>query len=106
VPVPANGPLGDDNKATLHAGSTRNRSVGLPDVSAVLAYSGRTNSNSGAKYYNGDLNNDGIPDGRQMDRTPSIPPTGNIKGPPDGSLGLPDVSVTLSESGDNCSLFP
>lgn len=101
VPVPANGPVGADGKATLAPGATKNRAVTLGDVSAILAYVGRTSTNA---EYQADHNNDGIADGQQLDRTPSSTPGKPWRsGPPNNVILLSDVAIALAQVGDNCN---
>lgn len=103
VPTPANGGTGADGKATLSAGSSRNRAVALTDVGVILAYVGRTSSNNGAAYYNGDLNNDGRADGRQMDRTAGA---GLAENAGNLAIALTDVGIALDHVGDSCTGTP
>ena len=103
VPAPAPG-TGTDGKLTILASNVRNKAVNLSDVSTILAYVGRTSTNNGAYYYNSDTNNDGFPDGSQMDRTPStIAGETWHSGPPNGGISLGDVGVALEQVGDNCN---
>jgi len=94
VPAPATN-VGGDGKLYFRHDARPNGFVSLTDVGVVLAYVGRTLSNSGAAYYLGDWNLDSIPDGWQVDRTP-------FGGPPNGAVSLADVSVVLSSVGFNC----
>jgi hypothetical protein len=103
VPTPANGPTGTDGKPTLSLGSARNRAVALTDIGVILAYVGRTSTNAGAAYYNGDLNNDGIPDGRQLDRTAGA---GNNETAGNLAIALVDVGIALDHVGDSCTGTP
>jgi hypothetical protein len=103
VPGPANGGAGTDGKPTLGAGSIRNKAVALTDVGVILGYVGRTSTNSGAAYYNGDLNNDGLADGRQMDRTAGA---GNAETAGNLAIALTDVGISLDHVGDNCAGTP
>lgn len=101
VPAPAGG-TGTDGKKILTAASVRNRAVTLQDVGVILSYVGRTGSDA---YYTSDLNGDGLADGPQLDRTPSMIP-GELwhSGPPNAAISLQDVGVALEQVGDQCSI--
>jgi hypothetical protein len=101
VPAPAGPTVGTDGRLILSASASRNNVVSLQDVAVVLSYVGRTASNA---YYTGDNNSDGIDDGKQLDRTPSIVP-GQLwrSGAPNGAISLQDVGVALAQVGHNCS---
>lgn len=100
VPTPVGPAVGADGKLILGAGATRNRAVLLADVSAALAYTGRTSSNPA---YQQDNNGDGIPDGQQFDRTPSLVKTRLWQSrAPNGVVTLSDVSVILAQVGTTC----
>jgi hypothetical protein len=101
VPTPANGPIGVDGKATLGAGSARNKAVALTDVGVILAYVGRTSA--GSIHYRNDANNDGLIDGRQMDRAGGA---GLAELAGNGAIALTDVGVALDHVGDSCSGTP
>ena len=100
VPVPAGPATGADGKLILTASSARNRAGTLADVSTVLAYVGRTSANPA---YTSDNNSDGIPDGQQLDRSPSTTP-GKLwrSRPPSGAVTLQDVAVALVQVGHSC----
>lgn len=103
VPVPAN-VSGSDGKLVLGPAAARNRVVTLSDVSTILAYIGRTNASA---EYNADHNNDGISDGRQMDRSPSTTPGKPWRsGPPNNAVSLQDVAVALGQVGQSCQPPP
>jgi hypothetical protein len=103
VPAPANGPVGTDGKLTLSTIAVRNKAVSLTDIGVILAYVGRTSTNAGAAYYNGDLNRDGLADGPQMDRTAGL---GNAETAGNLAISLADVGVALDHVGDSCTASP
>jgi hypothetical protein len=104
VPAPATGPVQPDGKPVLAAGAVRNKAVSLVDVGVVLSYVGRTSLNPA---YTADHNGDLLPDGPQLDRTPSlIQGEWWRAGPPNGVISLQDVAVALSSVGDNCQGIP
>jgi len=95
VPGPATN-VGTDGKLYFRSDAARSKSITLGDASVVLAYVGRTSTNAGAAYYNGDWNNDSIPDGFQMDRTAG-------GGAPNNAVTLADVSIILGQiAGSSC----
>jgi hypothetical protein len=104
VPAPAGPAIGADGKLILPASAARNKAISLQDVGVVLAYVGRTSSNSA---YTQDNNNDAISDGPQLDRTPSTVP-GELwhSGPPNGAISLQDVGVALAQVGHSCVAAP
>jgi hypothetical protein len=85
--------------------SVRDKAISLADVGVVLAYVGRTSTNSGAFYFNSDLNGDGYPDGPQLDRLPSSVPNEpwRANGPGSTAISLLDVGVILDSVGHSCS---
>jgi hypothetical protein len=104
VPTPANGPNGADGKPTLGAAAVRNKAIALTDVGVVLAYVGRLSTNPA---YTADNNGDGLMDGAQLDRAPSmIPGKPWRSGAPNGAVSLQDVGVNLAQVGHNCSPAP
>jgi hypothetical protein len=72
----------------------------------VLAYSGRTSTGFGSSYYNGDYNNDFLPDGRQMDRGSAPATGGNLNTVGNLAIGLGDVGATLAQVSDSCAGTP
>lgn len=100
VPVPA--------LVVTNTTGVRNRTIALSDVLADLAYSGTAatnpNLNADGATYNSDLNGNGVPDGREYDRTTSTVP-GQLwrSGPPNGFVTLSDVLVVLASVGDQCN---
>lgn len=102
VPVPALKP-----SAT---GGTRDRTVLLSDVLAVLAYVGTTDNGAALASgvdYDTDLNANGMEDGIEYDRTPSTnPSTPWRSGGPNGSVTLQDALAALAQVGDNCAAPP
>jgi hypothetical protein len=100
VPAPAGPGVGADGKLVLAPAAAKNGVVSLQDVGVVLAYVGRTSSNSA---YVGDNNADGAPDGTQLDRTPSANSSKPWRsGPPSGAISLQDVGVVLAQVGHSC----
>ena len=86
----------------------RNRSISLSDVLATLTYVGTNSAMPNTANLNGawsgsDLNANGVPDGREYDRTPSGT-TGEPwrSGAPNGTVSLSDVLVVLASVGDHC----
>ena len=67
----------------------------------MLAYVNRT----GLDFdYVTDNNGDGMPDGEQLDRTPSIVPSKPWQsGPPNDTVTLQDVLVALAQVGTSCA---
>jgi hypothetical protein len=88
----------------------RNRIVNLADAISVLYYVGTVNGlgpNVNGVSYNSDLNNNGIPDGQEYDRTASLDPTKPwLSGPPDGSVTVADAVAAFEQVGTNCALPP
>lgn len=101
VPVPALLPS--------NTTGVRNKLVSLSDVLADLTYVGTAAANPNAANANGakygsDLNNNGVVDGREYDRAPSIVPGEPWhSGPPNGVVTLGDVLVVLAQVGTNCN---
>jgi len=106
VPAPAGPTVGTDGRLIFTLPSMRNKAVSLQDVSVILAYVGRTSTNAGAPYYNGDFNVDGLADGTQLDRTPLAPGMPWILGPGNGAISLADVSMALGQVGHSCVAPP
>jgi hypothetical protein len=95
LPGPAT-ETGTDGKPYFRADATRGKSITLADASVALGYVGRTNVNAGAAYYNGDWNNDSMPDGFQIDRTAG-------GGAPNNAITLADVSIIIGQiAGSSC----
>ena len=88
---------------------TRDKIIKLSDVLADLQYVGTSAANPNAPNANGamygsDLNANGVPDGREYDRTPSTVSGENWhSGAPNGVVTLSDVLVVLAQVGTNCS---
>ena len=60
--------------------------------------------NANGVDYDNDFNANGIPDGREYDRTPSTNPNEKWRsGPPNGAVTLQDVSIALAQVGTNCN---
>jgi len=99
VPVPA-------LRAANQTG-VRNKAVTIQDVLVTLYYVGTSDGgspNANGVSYNTDWNNNGVPDGREYDRTPStIVGQRWRSGPPNGAVSLQDVLVVLAQVGTNCN---
>ncbi len=99
VPVPAIEP----GKLT----GTKSKAITLGDVMAILRYVGTSDGgvpNANKLKYNDDLNGNGIPDGREYDRSPGgIPGQPWRSGPPNGSVTIQDALVALAQVGTNCN---
>ena len=94
VPVPALLPVAGGAAAAV---GTRNNAVTLSDAMAVLKYvgcvMGLTSPNANGALYGSDLNNNGVPDGMEYDRTvPSLAPN------PPWEVQKPDGAITLSDA--------
>ena len=82
------------------------RAITISDVIAVLSYIG-TNAqnpvtpNATGATYGSDLNNNGVLDGREYDRSSATPAW--APGPPDGAVSIGDAIIDLNSVGDNCS---
>ena len=100
VPVPA--------LTSSSSSGTRNKAITLSDVSATLLYVGTVTGNAslnqqGASYMT-DRNNNGVLDGAEYDRTPSLDAAKRWRaGAPNGAVSLQDVSVILASVGDSCT---
>jgi hypothetical protein len=91
--LPASGP----------ATGNRNGAVSLADASAALVWVGTPNNGGTNIYlrdYDADVNENGIEDGAEYDRTPGS--TSGVSGPPNGAVSLADVSAILVQVGDVC----
>jgi hypothetical protein len=89
--------------------STKNKAISLFDVSATLAWVGRTTTNgtdAGGHNYTHDTNANGVQDGTEYDRTPAGDPLGTLSGPPNGAISLHDVGVVLAQVGHSCAAPP
>jgi hypothetical protein len=102
VPVPAN--------PDMTPNGSRNKSVDISDVLAVLTYTGATDNgppNGNGVDYDSDKNGDTVEDGRDYDRTPSMAPNPPWEvGPPDSVVDIQDVLAVLAQSGLDCSDSP
>ena len=97
VPVPA-------LNATNGTG-TRDGAVTISDVMAVLNYDGTRAggpANDRGASYDADLNHNGIPDGREYDRSGAILAHWR-SGAPDGSVTISDVVIAVAQVGDRCA---
>jgi hypothetical protein len=67
--------------------------------------SGEVSTNTGAFYFNSDLNGDGYADGTQLDRLPSTVSDEPWKagGPGNLAISLADVAIFLQSVGHACS---
>jgi hypothetical protein len=100
VPAPAGPAVGADGRLLLTSGSARDQAITLEDVGVVLSYVGRSAANPA---YTQDNNGDGVPDGEQLDREPSVDlaKPWQSTGPDDG-ISLQDVGVVLAQVGHRC----
>lgn len=97
VPVPA---------LRLSPAGARDKGVGITtDLLALMAYSGITSSHPD---YLADYDGNGVADGLQYDRRPSVLPTMPWRsGPPDGGIGATtDMVAMLAQSGNDCGSMP
>jgi hypothetical protein len=87
----------------------RDRVVSLSDTSAVLFYFGTMADdpevpNDNGVSYGTDWNANGVQDGEEYDRTPSLASTQPWRsGPPDGAISLLDAVANLHQFGHDCS---
>jgi hypothetical protein len=88
----------------------RNKAVSLVDVGAVLYFVGIVDdgmANPNGYDYDSDFNANGVDDGAEYDRTPSmIMGQPWRSGPPNGAVSLMDVGVALAQVGTNCTAAP
>ena len=95
---------------TSNSTATRNRAISIADLIAILYYVGtsdRGGMNANRVAYNTDLNNNGVPDGREYDRTGSTDLSKPwSSGPPNGAVSLADVIIVLAQVGTNCASAP
>ena len=85
---------------------TPDRVISIRDVIAILAYVGTsaqhpTTPNGAGATYGSDLNNNGLQDGREYDRSSGAAPW--APGPPDGAVSIGDAIIALNSVGDNCN---
>jgi hypothetical protein len=104
VPAPPGPVTGDDGGLLLTPASVRNGAISLLDVGTVLEYVGRS---SASTYYMADNNGDDEVDGAQLDRGVSS----DVRlpwrsGPPNETVSLLDVAVSLQQVGASCSPLP
>ncbi len=104
VPVPALIAAPDPTKAI------KDSAVGAGDSQSVFAYF-KVGAKAGSPEYEQDLNNNGIKDGLEYDR--SIPPDHATKpwlsGPPDGAISAGDAQLAFGvfkSGGGNCNQLP
>ncbi len=92
------------------ASGTRNHVVTLADTIGILFYVGTADGgapNANGVSYNTDVNHNGVPDGREYDRTGSTDSSRMwLSNPPNGSVSIADAIVSLAQVGDNCSVPP
>ncbi len=102
VPVPALSSSASEGQ--------RDRLVNMSDVLAVVAYIGTgvgRGPNATGVAYDDDVDGDGVPDGRNYDRTPSeVSGQPWRSGPPDGSVGIQDALVAIVQVGHACAPAP
>ena len=86
---------------------SRNRTIGMDDVLAVLIYVGAREDdvpNGNGVDYDSDKNGDTVKDGRDYDRSPSLLPNPPSEaGPPSGAVGLEDLLSVLAQVGLGCA---
>ncbi len=82
--------------------STADMGIGITtDVVALLKYAGKS---QGSAEYDKDVDINGIPDGRQYDRSALVLYGGSWPGPPDGGIGITtDVVAMLAQAGFTCA---
>ncbi len=100
VPVP---PLTAANPTGM-----RNRAITIQDVLAIVFYIGTASggpANANGVMYDSDVDANGVPDGREYDRTPGQPPDDFPwrSDFPNGSVSLQDALVALGQVGTNCN---
>jgi hypothetical protein len=89
----------------LPAPGSKNTVITLQDVSATLAWVGRSTSNgtdAGGHNYQHDNNANGVPDGSEYDRVAN----GSLTGPPNGAITISDVGAVLGQVGTSCLAAP
>jgi hypothetical protein len=100
VPAPTGPAVGADGKEILTPSSVRSKTVTLQDVGVILTYVGRSSANAA---YTADNNGDGLADGQQMDRTPSLDMTKPWQSrAPNGAVTVQDVGIALAQVGTSC----
>lgn len=102
VPVPA--------LTAANPSGTRNNVVLLSDALAVFYYAGVSDNggpNVNGVDYDTDLNGNGVEDGREYDRRPSIVPAKPWRsGAPNGAVTLADALVAVNQAGHSCAGTP
>jgi parallel beta-helix repeat protein len=89
---------------------TRSGAVNVYDVTAVITYVGTKDGwgpNSKGAVYNSDLNRNGVADGIEYDRQPSLYPGQKWRsGPPTGAVNVYDVMAAIAQVGHTCNAPP
>lgn len=102
VPVPA--------LTATNSSGTRNKLISNADVLAVTYYVGASENgppNANGVSYDSDLNHNGVKDGAEYDRTPSVIPGEPWRtGPPNGAVTNEDVDLVRQQVGDTCTAPP
>ena len=92
-----------------HQGGTKSRAVTIADVIAVLAYIGTSASspnsaNANGATYGSDLNNNGVADGQEYDRSASTDSSQPWRsGAPRGFVSIGSAIVGLAQVGTDCN---
>jgi subtilisin len=99
--------FGDMWPPSLPMAGSRNGAIGIADVIAILPWIGAVNNgapNANGNDYDSDTNANGVEDGAEYDRLPSVTPGQPWRsGAPNGVVTLSDVLVVLAQVGTNCS---
>jgi hypothetical protein len=101
VPVPALTPS-NQNVARDHA-------INIADVIATLVYIGTSSANpttvnGRGVHYGSDLNGNGVVDGREYDRSPSVTSGKPWRTEaPNGAVNISDALLALNQVGTNCN---
>ncbi len=85
---------------------TRSKAITIGDAIAILAYIGTSASqpnsvNANGATYGSDLDNNGVQDGREYDR--SMGAAAWAPGAPSGAVSISDAILELNGVGDNCN---
>jgi hypothetical protein len=92
--------------SAAHTNGTRDRSVSIGDVIAVLYYVGTASgqgANGNGVSYDTDLNANGVPDGQEYDRSPGGDGSRTwLTGAPNGTVTIGDAIAALGQVGDDC----
>lgn len=87
-------------------GAVKDKMITDEDMQTVLKYVGTAagkGANAKGVKYDDDLNQNGVKDGEELDRTPSKDPGKPwLSGPPNRAISLQDVGVMRNQIGHNC----